>query len=444
MMETKATVALINLGCPKNQVDGETMLGILAAAGCPVVSDPAEATVILVNTCGFIDPAKEESIEAIIEAAQYKAGECRALVVSGCLSQRYVSELSRELPEVDAFIGTGELGRIAEVVEAALAGQRQLAVAAPQPASLEVGPRLLSSFGPTAYIKIAEGCDNRCAYCAIPDIRGGYRSRRREAVLEEAGQLVSQGIRELILVAQDTTRYGMDWSERSQLASLLSEVSQLPELRWVRVLYLYPALVDDKLLETVAGSPIICNYLDLPMQHGSDRMLKAMNRRYSADDLRRLVDRCRRIIPDVVLRSSFIVGFPGESETDFEALLELMSDLELDHAGVFTYSREEGTVAASRHPQVPAAVKHERYHRAMTLQREIAARQIRRFIGRNLTVVVEEVGENQSVGRAEKDAPEIDGSVIIDGYHGRPGEFVSVRITGALEYDLLGHLRTED
>lgn len=435
------TVAVVSLGCPKNQVDAETMAGLLADGGYLLVDRQEEADAIIVNTCGFIDAAKEESIEAILTAAQHKQDRCRAVMVTGCLGQRYREELLSEMPEIDAVIGTGEFPGICRFLDRALAGERLFAVGAPQPATLEGLPRRLLGTGVSAYLKIADGCDNRCAYCKIPDIRGHFRSRPLPALVREAERLVATGVRELILVAQDTTRYGEDLGPGDtapRLADLLRALAAVPELRWIRVMYLYPTRITDELLAVMAGEPKVCKYFDIPLQHVTDRMLAAMNRRGDRASIYDLVARIRAAAPDASLRTAFIVGFPGETANDFSQLLAALSDLEFDNAGVFTYSREEGTPAATRSGQVPTRVKEQRFHRAMAHQQEMALTRRERWIGREIVVLVEGRDEaGLAVGRGEMDAPEVDGAVHVAS-DAAAGSFIRVRIDRAEPYDLFG------
>lgn len=432
-------VAIVSLGCPKNQVDAEIMAGLLAAGGYRLVDDQSQADAIIVNTCGFIDPAKEESIQAILAAAQHKQGRCRAVLIAGCLGQRYGEELLAELPEADAIVGTGRFPEICELVARALEGQRFTAVGDPQPPGTEGLPRRIAGHGATAYLKIADGCDNRCAYCKIPDIRGPFRSRPLAAVVKEAERLVAAGVRELVVVAQDTTRYGEDLGPTApRLPDLVRALAALPDLRWVRLMYLYPTRITDDLIEVVANEKKVCKYFDIPLQHISDRMLAAMNRRGDRAAIYRLVERIRARIPDASFRTAFIVGFPGETAADFKQLLAAIADLAFDNVGVFTYSREEGTPAAERPGQISERVKSQRFDRLMARQQEIALARRARWIGREIDVLVEgRDDEGLAVGRGEMDAPEVDGAVRVAS-SARPGEFIRVRIERAEPYDLYG------
>ncbi len=439
-------VGLVSLGCPKNLVDSEVMLGLLKDAKFNITSNEADAEVLIVNTCGFIDSAKEESIRHILELAQYKErGKCRALIVAGCLAQRYHKELLEEMPEIDALVGPGHIQDIALIVHDVLASKgKKHHINDPLYLYDEHAPRLISTPRYTAYVKIAEGCDNRCAYCAIPDIRGRFRSRTMESIEAEVRKLVGNGTKEIILIAQDTTRYGLDLYGTYCLDQLLRRLEPVPGLKWIRLLYCYPNRFTRELIKTIAEQPNICKYIDLPLQHASDGILQAMGRPVNQQQARELIRYLRSQVPGIVIRTSFIVGFPGETEEQFQELLNFMQELAFDRAGVFTYSQEEGTPAANLPDQIPDAVKQERFHRTMTLQREISLEQNRRWIGAVLEVLVEEVvdsGKHIYSGRSSFDAPEIDGTVEF--VSSRPltvGDTVNVKINRALEYDLMGEL----
>lgn len=440
-------VGMVSLGCPKNLVDAEVMLGLLRDAGYKIVNREESADVLIVNTCGFIGPAKEESIEAILELARFKErGRCKALIVTGCLAQRYPSELEKELPEVDAFVGTGEFCHVVGVVKRALEGQRVTLVGEPGFIYDHKTPRCLATPSYTAYLKIAEGCDNRCSYCVIPSIRGRYRSRPVESLVAEAESLAKSGVRELILVAQDTTRYGEDIYGRPRLQDLLRAVSRVDGIVWLRFLYTYPTRISHGLIEAVAEEPKVCKYIDIPLQHASERILRMMRRRGSIREVRELIGRIRDRIPGVVLRSSFIVGFPGETEADFKELLGFLGEMEFEHAGVFKYSPEEGTEAALLGECVAEEVKERRFHEAMEAQRRISRRKNEERLGRTYKVLIEAPApEGGLVGRSEAEAPEIDGLIYVTGHENlRAGEFREVRITGAGDYDLVGKLIQPD
>jgi len=452
-------LGMISLGCAKNLVDSEVMLGHLEAAGWQFVRDPSEADVIVVNTCSFIGPAREESIRAILEAAEYKrTGRLERLVVAGCMVQRYPDELRRELPEVDAFVGLDQLHRIVEVAyrgDGAPARLPTSPAAAPlaetsdatthgNPASYlydDTSPRRLATPPWTAYVKIAEGCDHTCAFCAIPSFRGAFRSRTPGSVLREVRGLVAQGVREINLIAQDSGHYGRDLDRREGLAELLRELDRFEALRWVRVHYLYPNTVTSRLIETMAGGRRILDYVDLPLQHAHPDVLRRMRRGGSATSHLRLLSRFRGAMPDVTLRSTFIVGFPGETEEEFVRLLDFVREVRFDHLGVFVYSHEEGTQAYSLADDVPESVKQERRDRLMSCQQRIAFERNRAWVGRCEEVLVEGAHpetDHLLVGRMRSQAPDVDGQVLINEGTARPGEFATVSLTDTAGYDLVG------
>ena len=436
-------VHFLTLGCPKNQVDSEVMLGVLARRGHEIVLDPAAADVLVVNTCSFITPAKEESIEAILDMARVKAGGTgQRLVVAGCLAQRYADQLRTALPEVDVFIGTGDLLRIADAVEAPLAeGPVVYRGAHHVLPARELATRVRTGAWWTAYLKVSEGCDHRCSFCIIPRIRGRHESRPLTDLIEEAARLAGEGVVELNLIAQDLTAYGRDRRDGSSLAVLLRALAaRVPQARWLRLLYAYPASVTEELLEVMATEPAVCHYLDMPLQHISDRMLRAMRRERNGTVIRRLIERIRAAVPGIALRSSFIVGFPGEREEDVAELCGFLEEAELDHVGVFRYSREEGTSAAGLADQVPERLKAERRARVMEVQACVAARRAAAWVGRLTEVLVEGVDERGGlVGRTASQAPEIDGMVRLRG-PATPGDLVEARLTGAAIYDLEGEI----
>ncbi|MCG8401818.1 MAG: 30S ribosomal protein S12 methylthiotransferase RimO [Firmicutes bacterium] len=434
-------VGFISLGCPKNRVDSEIMLGCLRRAQYELTGDIENAEIIVVNTCGFITAAKEESIAAILEAARFKeTGRCRSLLVAGCLAQRYGGALLEEMPEIDGVMGTGSVPEIISVLNRMETGARPLAVGSPLYRHPGAGSRVLTTPGHTAYIKIAEGCDSRCSYCAIPDIRGPYRSRPQEDIVAEARDLCDRGARELIIVAQETTRYGIDLSGRFALVELLAQIEKLP-CRWIRLMYCHPDSLTDELVALLAGSEKICRYIDIPLQHASKRVLQLMNRKGSRHELLGLVRRLRRSIPGLTLRTTFLVGFPGETEAEFQELMDFMTEARFERAGVFGFSPEEGTPAASLPGQLDELIIKERVERAMILQQGISLEHNRALIGRELAVLVEGWDDGQKMyrGRGEGDAPEIDGRVYFAS-RGEPrtGGFVRVRVLDAGEYDLSG------
>jgi ribosomal protein S12 methylthiotransferase len=465
MTDTPKTtkVGVISLGCAKNLVDSEVMLGHLGRAGCSFVLDPAEADVILVNTCGFIEAAREESVETILEAAELKKnGRLKRLVVAGCMVQRYADELKNDLPEVDAFIG---LDQLHQVVESAGVEARD----APNPSDLPLlspgaraaGPTATAAWGPstylydentprslatpawTAYVKIAEGCDHTCAFCAIPSFRGSFRSRDLDSIRAEAQALSQRGVREVSLIAQDSSHYGRDIGLTEGLAALLTGLNEIDSLRWIRLHYLYPNTITQKLIDTMAALPNVVDYVDLPLQHAHPEMLKRMRRGGSGEAHRKLLDRFRAAMPDGALRSTFIVGFPGETEDEFQALLDFVGEVRFDHLGVFTYSHEESTPAHVVADDVPEEVKEQRRERLMELQSGIAAEANQRRVGRTVEVLVEGAHpetEHLLVGRTRGQALDVDGQVLINDGQAVPGSFVRVELTEVAGYDLVGRI----
>lgn len=434
-------VHLLTLGCPKNLADSELMLGALSGAGFEMTLDPAEAQILVVNTCAFIEAAKRESLDAILEAAEVKRhGRGTRLVVAGCLAQRYGAELAEMLPEVDVFVGTGNFLELPELLRRTEAPETR---PVPYPGAAHLLPkrgatRIASGDYFTSYLKISEGCNHRCSFCIIPSIRGLHESRPVADLVAEARMLAERGVREINLIAQDLTAYGRDLSPRSSLAALLRELSAVEELRWIRLLYCYPNFVSSELLDAIAGLPNVVKYIDMPLQHADDAMLRAMRRERSGDALRRLLERIRARIPGVALRTSFIVGFPGESESAFRALTDFVREIEFDRVGVFTYSREENTAAASMPGQIPERVKRARRAELMKAQAEISLRKNRGLVGRELEVLVEGPMPGRAAcmrGRTPAQAPEIDGAVFLRG-EAETGEFVRARVDKALSYDL--------
>lgn len=436
-------IGMVSLGCPKNEIDAELMLGFLKNAGFDVVKEVIEADLVIVNTCGFITDAKEESIEAIFNLARLKKGRRPHILVAGCLSQRYGRELLDEIDEIDGVMGTNEVADVAEIVKKILNGERVLALGGDIFNHKDHRIRMRLDNSSTAYVKIAEGCVNYCSYCAIPYIRGPYRSRPMNAIVDEVKHLTREGVKEVILVAQETTRYGLDIYGDYKLAELLRVLCTVEELKWLRLLYCYPTSITGELIEVIAQEDKICKYIDLPLQHASDVILRKMNRKGSKQDILRLIDQLRSSIPGLTLRTTFIVGFPGETQADFEELLEFMSDIKFERAGVFAYSREEGTPAASMPGHVPENIKQARVQESMLLQQQISYANNLSKIGREMSVLVEGFDEVQGMytGRTEADAPEIDGQVFFNAYRNiEPGLLVPVRVTQADEYDLTGEL----
>jgi ribosomal protein S12 methylthiotransferase len=436
-------VHLLSLGCPKNLADSELMLGALVNAGFEITLDPDAAQVLVVNTCAFIESAKKESLDAIMEAAEVKRhGQGKRLVVAGCMAQRYGTELREQLPEVDVFVGTGnflelpELLRRTEDVESRPIPYVGAAHLLPSHSA----PRIKTGDYFTSYLKISEGCDHKCAFCIIPKIRGRHESRAIPDVVAEARMLARSGVRELNLIAQDLTAYGRDLDPRSSLAQLLYALNDVDGIRWIRLLYCYPNFVTDELLDAIATIPKVTKYIDMPLQHADDAILRAMRRERSGDALRKILDRIRKRIPGVALRSSFIAGFPGETDEAFERLADFIKEQEFDRVGVFTYSLEENTGAFDLPNQVPERVKRARRARLMEIQGEISHKKNRALVGQELEVLVEGVMSARATrmrGRSSAQAPEIDGSVFFKG-EAEPGEFVRVRIDKALTYDLSG------
>ncbi|HEX8354195.1 MAG TPA: 30S ribosomal protein S12 methylthiotransferase RimO [Pyrinomonadaceae bacterium] len=445
-------VGFISLGCPKNLVDSEVMMGRLKQQGYEITSDAAEADTLVVNTCGFIDAAKKESVDAILEAARLKSeGKCQRLVVAGCLVERYRDELRAEMPEVDAFIGTSQINDITAVADERV-DTRSLPVLplGNQTATYlydESTPRVLATPGHYAYVKIAEGCDRPCAFCFIPQMRGHFRSRRFGSVIAEAQQLAAQGVKELILVAQDSSRYGEDLGEQDALAHLMRELCRLEGVEWVRVMYTYPTHVSDAFLDVLAAEPKAVKYLDMPLQHASRDVLRLMRRGGSRESLERLIARVRERVPGIAVRTTFITGFPGETEEDFGELLAFVKNVEFDRVGVFTYSDEEGTHAFDLPGKVEPKVARKRRDRLMRAQSRISLKRNRARVGQTVRVLFEGASEETDLlwqGRTETQAPEIDGCVLIndapEGFEPEPGRFVDVEITEAQEYDLVGRI----
>lgn len=437
-------IMFISLGCDKNLVDTEEMLGILGADGYSFTNDESEADVIVVNSCCFINDAKEESINTILEMAEYKnSGSLKALVVTGCLAERYKDEIIKEIPEVDAVVGTSSYDKIAEVIKETLEGKQMQEF-------LDLGRlpeistnRMVTTGGYYAHLKIAEGCDKHCTYCIIPKIRGKYRSVPMERLIKQAEYLASIGVKELILVAQETTIYGVDLYGKKSLHVLLKELCKISGIRMIRIMYCYPEEIYDELIDTMAEEKKICNYLDMPIQHCSDDILKRMGRRTTKAELMEIVNRLRERIPDIVLRTTLIAGFPGETEAHHEEMMEFVDEMEFDRLGVFTYSPEEGTPAAVMDNQVDEEVKADWRDDIMELQQEIAFDKSESMIGRELVVMIEGkiAGEPAYVGRTYMDAPGIDGSIFVNtGEELMSGNFVKVRVTGANEYDLIGEI----
>jgi ribosomal protein S12 methylthiotransferase len=449
-------VGLVSLGCPKNLVDSEVMLGLAQEAGHELTNDAAGADVLVVNTCAFIDRAKQESIDTILEMAQHKKdGNCRRLIVTGCLAERYRDELKKEIPEIDAVLGTGEVPDIVGAIGSGSAAARPLHFfrgaesQIPNPKSLPTyiydadTPRLLATPKHYAYVKIAEGCDYKCAFCIIPKLRGQYRSRPAESIVREARSLAARGVKELLLISQDTTFYGIDRGERGALARLLRALNEVDGLEWIRLLYLYPTTIDEDTLAAMAECDKVCKYIDLPLQHASNGMLKRMKRPGTRQSYDALLERIRRRVPGVALRTTFIVGFPGETEADVEELCRFIGDHAFDHVGVFTYSHEEGTSAFELPDDVPAKTKAARRNRVMSLQKRLVKARQRGRIGERARILVEGPSSDHDLvlrGRLAAQAPDIDASVFLtecDPSAFVAGDFAEVEIVGARDYDLI-------
>ena len=442
-------IGVVSLGCPKNLVDSETMLGLIHEENYEITNDPSEAEIIIVNTCGFIESAKEESINTILQMAEYKkSGSCKYIIVTGCLSQRYAEELFNELPEADAIAGVEVYDEIGSIIKRVINGERFIMLERSKPDVIYTSketflPRILTTPSYTAYLKIAEGCNNCCSYCAIPKIRGPYRSKPMEQVLKEAKALADNGVKELIVVAQDTTRYGEDLpGGKLLLADLLKELNKIESLKWIRVMYCYPNNFTDELIETFASLDKVCKYVDLPLQHASNRLLASMNRYDTREEVETLLAKLRKRIPGIVIRTTFIVGFPGETDADFEELKEFVEQQRFENAGVFAYSQEEGTVAGAMPNQISDEIKQERYHELMALQAQISEEIHKDTEGQTLEVLVEGIEEDGSglhYGRSYREAPDIDGLVFIENPGDiKPGCFVKVNILQGFTYESVG------
>lgn len=442
--EHPAKIGMVSLGCSKNLVDSEIMLGTLEQAGYQITADAESADVIIVNTCGFIGSAKAESINTILEMAAYKeTGQCRALIVTGCLSQRYSKELMEEIPEIDGMLGTGGFNRLPELLQVVRQGQRVVDVGEPGFNYDGMLLRVVTTAPHTAYLKIAEGCSHSCAYCVIPSLRGPYRSRKAPDILDEAKRLAANGVKELILIAQDTSAFGKDLPSSTGLPGLLRELGQIPDIHWLRVLYTYPTTFSMELIQEFAENPKICHYVDLPLQHANNHVLERMGRGPVAKAQRRLIGKLRKAIPDIALRSSFIVGFPGETDAEFEELLDFLEEIQFDHVGIFPYSAEEGTRAAELPAQVSEDIKEERYQRAMELQQKISRRKNLARVGKIYEVMIDGTSEETDlvlVARSQYQAPEVDGTIYIGNRWLPAGEFAKAQIIQGHDYDLVAEI----
>ena len=434
----------LSLGCDKNLVDSEVMLGMLTSRGYEVTDDEAEADIIVINTCCFIHDAMEESIQNILEMAEYKkTGKARALIVAGCLAQRYRREILDEIPEVDEVLGTTAIDKIIEAVDHALEGKKEVILSDLNALPLPDTGRVVSTGGHFAYLKIAEGCDKHCTYCIIPKLRGSYRSVPMERLLKEARHLAEQGVKELILVAQETTLYGTDLYGEKSLHRLVKELCGINGIRWIRILYCYPEEITDELIQVMKEEKKVCHYLDLPIQHANDEVLRRMGRRTTRQELTDIVAKLRKEIPDICLRTTLIAGFPGETQEQHEELMDFIDEMEFDRLGVFTYSPEEGTPAEKMDGQVDQEIKEERRAELMELQQEVAFDRAEEMTGKEVLVMIEGrvADENAYVGRTYKDAPNVDGLIFINTDEElASGDFVKAKVTGALDYDLIGEL----
>ena len=434
-------IGMVSLGCPKNLVDSEVMLGLIREKQLEITNDPAEADLIIVNTCGFIESAKEESINTVLQMAEYKQnGSCQYLVMTGCLGQRYADELFESMPEVDAIVGTDCFTDIGWVIDQVMAGKRLKHLEKLTSKNVAMPPRMLTTPGYMAYLKIAEGCDNCCSYCIIPQLRGPYTSRPYDEVMAEAKALAASGIKELIVVAQDTTRYGEDLTGQLLLPQLLRDLNALEGIEWIRVMYLYPNNFTDELIEAFATLDKVCKYIDIPLQHASDRLLESMNRFDTRQQVETLLNKLRTRIPGITIRTTFIVGFPGETDEDFAELLDFVEKQRFENAGVFQYSQEEGTVAGEMENQIAPEVKENRYHELMALQAGISEEIHQEREEAELDVIVEGFDEdNLAYGRSAHEAPDIDGTIFIENAEGlKVGAMVRVRILQGFTYEMVG------
>lgn len=440
----KIKVGVVSLGCAKNLTDTENMLGYLLQSGREITNKEEEADVLIVNTCGFIEEAKQESINTILELSERKKnGKCKGLIVTGCLAQRYKRELLKEMPEIDGILGTNEYHLINDTIDTVLTGKKYegsyctLELTEPNLNALRLTPRHY------AYLKIAEGCSNFCSYCVIPLIRGDYKSYPLNKLVHKAQKMVLEGVQELNIIAQDTSRYGLDLDNGIDLVKLIEEIAKIPQLKWIRVLYCYPTMITNELIGLMKKEDKLCKYLDIPLQHCNDEILKKMNRPITKKEITDLINKLRKAIPGLVLRTSFIVGFPGETEEQFVELLNFMEEIKFDRVGIFAYSQEEGTLAAEFPEQIPESIKNHRYHRAMELQRLISSDLNKQKLQREFEVLVEgNVNKRKNIfwGRTREDAPEVDGRVVFKAKTVEIGSLVRVRITDCNDYDLFGEL----
>ena len=432
------TIGLVSLGCDKNRVDSEIILSQLNTS-YTIVPDAKDADVLIVNTCGFIDSAKEESINTILEMAEYKKDKCKALVVTGCLSQRYGSELLELIPEIDVLLGVNDYNNFSEILQNFISTKDKIVLCNYSDININEGERITTTGTVTSYIRISEGCNNFCTYCIIPKIRGKYRSRKIENILSEASSLAASGTKEIILIAQDTTRYGVDLYNEKKLPFLLRKLSEIPGIKWIRLLYCYPEEITEELILEIKNNDKICHYIDIPIQHINDEILKSMARKGNKSIIKENIHKLREAIPDIVIRTSLIVGFPGETKENFEELKDFILEYKFDKLGVFKYSKEEGTIAANMANQIEDDVKIARYDEIMTLQQQISKNINQGKIGREYNVLIEEKKSDKYIGRSYEMSPEIDGEIYFSSsINFQVGDFVNVKIISSKEYDLIG------
>ena len=441
LMKNNVKIGVVSLGCPKNRVDSEIMLGILGSDGYEIVADPADAHVIIVNTCAFIDDAKEESIDTVLEMAQFKKQNCRYLIMTGCLAERYHAEIMEELPEVDAVVGTGDYHKIAEVIKRVEVGEKPVLYGHIDDEIPEGYPRMVSTGGSSAYLKISDGCDNKCTYCIIPKLRGKYRSRPMADIIDEARELSDSGVREVILIAQDTTRYGYDLTGHEQLSELLRELAKIEKLHWIRVHYMYPESITDSMIEVFATEEKVVKYMDIPIQHINNRVLKRMGRHNTKEDTENLIKKLRERIPDITIRTTLIAGFPGETDEEFSELCEFVRAARFDKLGAFAYSVEEGTAAARLDGQLDDDTKQERQEIIMQIQSEISKELQSERLGKTVEVICEGYDPENLMyyGRSQADSLDVDGMVYFAASDEvNTGEFVNVKILDTDNYDCTG------
>ncbi len=441
MMSKKIKIGIVSLGCPKNRVDTEVMLGILGDVGYEIVAEPSEAEIIIVNTCAFIDDAKEESINTVLEMAEYKDDKCRYLIMTGCLAERYHDEILAEIPEVDAVVGTGDYHKIAEVIKEVQKGEKPVLFGHIDDEIPEGFPRMISTGGATAYLKISDGCDNKCTYCIIPKLRGKYRSRPMEDILNEARELVASGVREIILIAQDTTRYGYDTHGKEMLSVLLTELAKIEEIHWIRVHYMYPESITDSMIDVFSREPKVVKYMDIPIQHINNRVLKRMGRKNTKEETEELIKKLRGKIPDLTIRTTLIAGFPGETEEKFSEVLEFVKWAKFEKLGAFAYSVEDGTAAAKLPDQLDEETKISRQERVMALQSEISDEVQKAKLGKIVEVICEGYDDENLMyfGRSQADSLDVDGTVYFATEDEvKIGEFVWVKILDTDSYDCTG------